>query len=86
MNAQNAKDYLPLIQAMANGSVIQFKEECLWIDVEEVVWIASPDRYRIKPKPRDFWIILGEGDYKAVYDAPLNPGSGQQVIHTREVL
>jgi len=52
MNAQNAHEYLPVIQALANGKQIQHKNEHgEWVDVETIVCVA-PQKLRIKPEPR----------------------------------
>lgn len=58
MNASNAKDYLPLVQALAEGMVIQEK---VWTDVGKWEWRDTVEvdlfrytlsEYRIKPEPR----------------------------------
>ncbi len=58
MNKNNAKDYLPLVQALAQGKYIQFriKSELDWIDVDEVTDAFSIECYRIKPEPREIWV------------------------------
>ena len=57
MNASNAKDYLPLVQALAEGKVIQLKQAFeKWFDVDEVFFNADISSYRIKPEPREVWI------------------------------
>lgn len=59
MNSTNAKDYLPLVQALAEGKVIQQidRATCAWADCEgEVKFFYSPDSYRIKPEPREIWV------------------------------
>ena len=54
MNAQNAKDFLPLVQALADGKVIRFQgeEQC------EVSFCYPPSEYDIKPEPREWamWV------------------------------
>lgn len=54
MNSQNAKQYLPLIQALAEGKTIQvlevFNFSPYWKDLDEFVFNKSPDNYRIKPE------------------------------------
>lgn len=59
MNKDNAKDYLPLVQALAEGRVIQFNcntwTEPKWIDVERVLDSNPANCYRIKPEPREIW-------------------------------
>lgn len=58
MNKDNAKDYLPLVQALAEGRVIQYKGRCSekFEDVAEldINWPAY--EYRIKPEPREIWV------------------------------
>ncbi len=67
MNAQNAKDFLPLVQALAEGKTIQCKTLCKsssgvtddgWFDVVGDHYFDNPNYfYRIKPEPRRWWII-----------------------------
>lgn len=59
MNASNAKDYLPLVQALAEGKVIQHSPTGAspwWDDAEDLDFTDSPSNYRIKPEPREVWI------------------------------
>ncbi len=57
MNKDNAKDYLPLVQALADGRVIQrmggFGK---WIDCEDADFSCDPADYRIKPEPKEIWV------------------------------
>ena len=58
MNAQNAKDYLPLVQAMAEGKMIEVKNGLgMWVDCPEPSFGGNPKFYRIKPEPRG-WIVV----------------------------
>lgn len=55
MNKENAKDYLPLVQALAEGQIIQIKilrngAAAIWTDDEEPDFNVAPDLYRIKPQ------------------------------------
>lgn len=58
MNKQTAKDYLPLVQALADGKVIQINNgHGLWVDLGENVHFRDfPSEYRIKPEPREIWV------------------------------
>lgn len=57
MNKDNAKEFLPLVQALADGKTIQFNDEGEWVDVEGLYTdLCEPDAYRIKPTPRKFEI------------------------------
>ena len=53
MNKDNAKDYLPLVQALAEGKTIQWMNMAgEWHDqIVETSFAAPADRYRIKPDP-----------------------------------
>lgn len=56
MNKDNAKDYLPLVQALADGKVIQMMEAFgKWKDVENIFLNNPACSYRIKPEPREIW-------------------------------
>lgn len=55
MNKENAKDFLPLVQALADRKTIQFNDGGDWVDVENLNTDSyNPDEYRIKPEPRTF--------------------------------
>jgi len=59
MNAQNAHEFLPLVQAIADGITIQFNDGGDWLDVENLNTDSyDPDEYRIKPKPRTFNLMI----------------------------
>lgn len=53
MNKQNAKDYLPLVQALIDGKTIQYRVDDgeTWVDLAETSFTYYPDAYRIKPEP-----------------------------------
>jgi len=59
MNAQNAHEYLPLVQALANGKMIQALGG-EWFDIDDVNFNWPPDEYRIKPEPRTFKIVRSD--------------------------
>lgn len=56
MNKDNAKDYLPLVQALADGKAIQLAATTgEWRDHLEPDFSLLPQEYRIKPEPREIW-------------------------------
>lgn len=57
MNAQNAKLYLPLVQALADGKQLQLRVEGEWIDLSELDFRWPATDYRIKPEPRKLWVV-----------------------------
>ena len=54
MNRQQAKDMLPIIQALAEGKHIQLKDTIgNWMDIDFInVELCNPNAYRIKPEPK----------------------------------
>jgi len=57
MNKDTAKDYLPLVQALADGKVIQISTgEGFWTDIPDPNFGIHPSDYRIKPEPREIWV------------------------------
>jgi hypothetical protein len=76
MNAQNAREYMPLVQALADGKTLQLEGYAGWVDLnDEIHFGATPQDYRIKPEPRTFGIvrskscgsIYSEGDWDGSY-------------------
>ena len=63
MDRQRAKELLPILEAFANGKVIQarsdyYRDPTVWHDLDDyVAWDEREDEeYRIKPEPRQWWI------------------------------
>ena len=53
MNKDNAAQFLPLVQALAEGKTLQFKpEHGKWYDLAAPVFNSAPEQYRIKPEPK----------------------------------
>ena len=53
MTREEAKNLLPIIQAFAEGKVIEiFDDEIGWVKKENPKFNLNPDFYRIKPNPK----------------------------------
>ena len=52
MTRKEAKEMLPIIQAWADGKIIQVREKGRWVELCIDDFTRSPDRYRIKPEPK----------------------------------
>lgn len=63
MNKDNAKDFLPLVQALAEGKTIQLLDKDLggkkWFDLESPDFVWHVSFYRIKPEPKKEWVRVG---------------------------
>lgn len=100
MNRDRAKKLLPIIQAFAEGKEIQFRlidddvnfrED--WLDLPKderliVTFPADDYEYRIKPEPREFWVVLEEDEPVLVRRRCQSVWveAGRQCIKVREVL
>lgn len=100
MNKNDAAQYLPLVQALADGKVIQ---EYRHVDLNKQAWMdcVNPEfdrypasNYRIKPEPREVWInkyadfaeTRPSIAYKDEFTAKANAGHGGVPTLYREVL
>jgi len=54
MNKDNAKEFLPLVQALADGKTIQYNTNEEWNDIGEIEFTIfdKPEDFRVKPEPR----------------------------------
>lgn len=67
MNQQNAREYMPIVQALANGLTIQCNDRGQWVDVDSLYTdVYGPDEYRIKPTPITFDIWINKKTNKVV--------------------
>lgn len=55
MNKENARDYLPLVQALAEGKTIQSIHNGEWFDLPNASFSGAANLYRIKPEPKKGW-------------------------------
>lgn len=93
MNKKNAADYLPLVQALADGKVIQMMEALgKWKDVDDVFLNTPASNYRIKPEPREIWVNrhedagLGYNFYTSKEAAAHGIGPEWEPVCFREVI
>ncbi len=59
MNKETARDYLPLVQALIEGKTVQYRllgEK--WSTGGDVDFTLPPDQYRIKPEPREIFVVI----------------------------
>lgn len=59
MNKYNAKDYLPLVQALIDGKTVQARRRPSdsWQDASNPDFSWSIECYRIKPEPRVVYVV-----------------------------
>jgi len=62
MKQSEAAAFWPLIKAWSEGKTLQLRRERNWEDViMSIDFCCQPDQYRIKPEPREWWIIQNNG-------------------------
>ena len=86
MNRERAKELLPIIEAFADGETIQrYVLSREWEDVTTGAPFDDDVDYRIKPKPREFWINPDADDSDAIIYEAFNPDQ-DDFVHVREVI
>jgi hypothetical protein len=91
MNAQNAHEYLPLVQALADGKTIQcrYQIDDDWYEESEINFGWPLECYRIKPEPRTFEIVRSKLSCGSIYNEETWDGSNPDIwerITVMEVL
>lgn len=76
MNKENAKEFLPLVQALIAGKTIQYcsRIDDQWKDVLEVSFSSERARYRIKPEriKKKMWYHPGSNITTGLYPVAAN--------------
>jgi hypothetical protein len=86
MNKENARLFLPLVQALADGKKIQFERTAgHWEDGVNLEFGFDPKSYRIKPEPRTFEIYLNKYTHQICHKK-YGSDSNWERITVREVL
>lgn len=95
MTRERAKELLPLIQAYAEGKIVQAKlvnvERDTWDDQATPYFESDNLAYRVKPEPREFYIAVNSdgrfcGAYASLSHAKVSHSPPTTLIHVREVL
>ena len=52
MTREEAKEWIPIIQAFADGKTIEFFKQGEWMELNDPDFIWSAHKYRVKPEPK----------------------------------
>jgi hypothetical protein len=91
MTRETAKKLLPVIEAYANGEIIEYGSAGFnrWTEVEFATFDEKFD-YRIKPKPLELWLNVYPNRVTGVHpsqeSAYQNCLPGGRTVHMREVV
>lgn len=101
MTQQQAKELLPIITAFAEGKEIQYKSRSgpinKWTKVCDTSWSNDILEFRIKPEPREYWIIESQdisgyikrtifASKPTIADLAVYGNTIKEVMHVKEVL
>jgi hypothetical protein len=96
VNCSNAHLFLPLVAALSERKTIQVFNICSgtkgkWEDIEDPSFTEHPSKYRVKPEPKDCWLLITEHSQYIFYATKLAAecsalNMGGTVHHMREVL
>ena len=68
MNKDNAAQFLPLVQALADGKILQYFSDGEWMDVDcNIGFDDEPEKYRVKPETIKYRLGLFKFDYKDTF-------------------
>jgi len=92
MNKDEAVQFLPLVQALADGKTIQVNDGTSnlprWVDIDDPSFTYRPDLYRIKPEPRERdvceWDVWVCGKY--IVEMDMSEYEGWQKTRVREII
>lgn len=94
MIQSEAAKFLPILKAWSEGKTIQWRNPAnhFWYDVATgavVQFDQSPSEYRIKPEPREYWLLFDENkQVRCVTEEPTKTGliAGWYQVHVKEVI
>ncbi len=87
MNRENAKELWPIIKAFGDGEDVEYQScgKGAWVPKDEgCAFNQEPSCYRIKPKPREFWLCWNredDGNFGDRFAYPTNEFSKGAVNH-----
>lgn len=97
MTRDEAREFVKVVQAYADGKEVEGRTigSVRWQPLDEPVFNCSVRQYRIKPEPREVWILqYGNGEISYVADKSREDAeerlcagaSLERVLHFREVI
>lgn len=83
MTRERCQELLPAMRAFAEGKTIESRDGCnKWeLITHGANWLDGIE-YRVKPEPREFWIVRSSCGHRIYDHDPVLAG----VIHVREIL
>jgi hypothetical protein len=89
---ENAKDWLPIVEALARGEEVERLFPRGWTRIYELDSTDHPSRLRVKPKPMERWVMVWpDGSASSLYASKgeverlTDPTGRGRVVKFREV-
>lgn len=82
-NAEKIVGLYLVAKSALEGKTIQHRDidSDVWEDASDLCFCDGPERYRIKPEPREFWLVDGKA-----FTKPPPIQSVQEIIYVKEIL
>ena len=87
MNKDNAKDFLPMVKALADGKIIQYynynNNNIGWWDMDinrTICFVGNPANFRVKPEPEYPVTSLMYKELGSLYDEAIGHLDGYLAI------
>ena len=88
MNRERTKELLPVYKHFADGGDVQVRRTATnsnWCDNGDPSWNPYYE-YRIKSKPREFWICTTKGSHSHYYNCVDHKPVNTNYIKVREII
>ena len=91
MTKETAKQFIDVLQAFVDGRPVEVKTQFGWEEIKNPNFGSSPENYRVKPEPREWFINIYEnracGLYHSKMAADNNAVVGRvECVRVREIL
>jgi hypothetical protein len=91
MTRDEAREFAKIAQAYADGKVIEVRFGTGWTEIEDPVFCAPRNDYRIKPEPREWWLVPNAAHACACRDEAVALSKEMDwrvsgIVHVREVV
>ena len=89
MDKNNAKDYMPFVQALAEGKTIQVWSECAssWNDMKyNINFDSDPENYRIKPDEPKYRPFIDTKELIDYWQLHYNPGAANRPQYSKPII
>jgi hypothetical protein len=80
------REMIAVLEAAERGEKIQYLHNGKWVDALQPVWAFNTNNYRVKPKPREWWVSDYPNRTPMVMPTYASEHPGENWVKVREVI